>query len=68
MDSERYFVGDTLSMCLQGEGASIPTFYLLLLQAGRTPAKSLSEKGNWVSMDVTGDARKTSEKFNLLNE
>lgn len=68
MDSERHFVGDTLSMCLQGEGAGTPTFYLVLLQAGRTPAKSLSEKGNWISMDVTGDARKKLEKFNLLNE
>lgn len=67
MDSERYFVGDTLSMCLQGEGAGTPTFYLVLLQAGWTPDKS-SEKRNWINTDVIGDARKKSEKFNLFNE
>lgn len=68
IDSERYFIGDTLSMCLQGEGAGTPTFYLVLLQAGQTPDKSLSEKGNWISMDIIGDARKKSEKINLFNE
>ena len=67
MDSEKYFIGDTLSMCLQGEGAGMPIFYLVLLQAGWTPDRS-SEKGNWINMDVIGDARKKSENFNLFNE